>query len=149
MTENADRAGGGGASRSEGSDLLDDAVRLVDDLQRKLFAAGVRRGVGAMTQPPQGKGDVWEEAIRLESDDQRPPLEEFLDIVRTSGPEVAAHLGRAGLAVAGALGRTWGVVERSLEQGRDHGDQGRNPGGDGGRDGGGVQDGGRRVTAEG
>jgi hypothetical protein len=38
--------------------------------------------------------------------------------VRRSAPEVAGHLGRAGLAAFDALGRTWGVVERSLEQGR-------------------------------
>lgn len=114
MTENN---GGRNGSRDDGPDLIDDALRLVDTLQRKLLAAGVRRGVNAVTNP-QPKGDVWEEAIRMESEQERAPLEEFVDIVRKSAPEVAGHLGRAGLSLAGALGRTWGVVERGLEQGR-------------------------------
>jgi hypothetical protein len=107
-----------GNGRSEGPDLIDDALRLVDSLQRKLLVAGVKRGVGAVTSPPP-KGDVWEEAIRAESKEERPPLEEFVEIVRKSAPEVAGHLGRAGLSLADAVGRTWGVVERSFEQGRD------------------------------
>ncbi|WP_236567729.1 MULTISPECIES: hypothetical protein [unclassified Nocardiopsis] len=117
MAENADRNRGPDSGRAE-PDLIDDALGLVDSLQRRLLSAGVRRGVRAVTSPPPGKGDVWEEAIRLESGRRRDPLEEVLDIVRTSAPEVAGHLGRAGLALAGALGRTWGVVERSLEEGR-------------------------------
>ncbi|MFD6952172.1 hypothetical protein A6A08_10110 [Nocardiopsis sp. TSRI0078] len=116
MTENTDRNGGAGEGRNP--DLVDDALKLVDSLQRKLLAAGVRRGVSAVTSPPPSKGDVWEEAIRMESDQRRPALDEVLDIVRTSAPEVAGHLGRAGVALAGALGRTWDVVERSLEQTR-------------------------------
>ncbi|MDT0328802.1 hypothetical protein [Nocardiopsis lambiniae] len=96
-------------------DIIDDALRLVDGLQRKLLIAGVKRGVGAVTSPP-AKGDVWEEAVRLEDPEPRPVLEEVFDIVRTSAPEIAGHLGRAGLGVVDALGRTWGVVERSLER---------------------------------
>ncbi|MDE3724257.1 hypothetical protein PWG71_22940 [Nocardiopsis sp. N85] len=96
-------------------DIIDDALRLVDGLQRKLLIAGVKRGVGAVTSPPP-KGDVWEEAVRLEDPEPRPVLEEVFDIVRTSAPEIAGHLGRAGLGVVDALGRTWGVVERSLER---------------------------------
>jgi hypothetical protein len=118
MAENTGRDGGSGAGRGDAPDLIDDALRLVDTLQRRLLVAGVKRGVAAVTSPPPAKGDVWEEAIRLESEDERPPLEEVLDIVRRSAPEVAGHLGRAGLAAFDALGRTWGVVERSLEQGR-------------------------------
>ncbi|MBB6119315.1 hypothetical protein [Nocardiopsis algeriensis] len=112
MAENDGRTGDG-----TGGDLVEDALRLVDGLQRRLLVAGVKRGVGAVVAPPPPKGDVWEEAIRLETaTEPRPALEEVLDIVRTSAPEIAGHLGRAGLAVAGALGRTWGVLERSLEQ---------------------------------
>ncbi|MFJ9556452.1 hypothetical protein ACIRPH_21765 [Nocardiopsis sp. NPDC101807] len=118
MAENTGRDGGSGAGRGDAPDLIDDALRLVDTLQRRLLVAGVKRGVGAVTSPPPSKGDVWEEAIRLESEEERPPLEEVLDIVRRSAPEVAGHLGRAGLAAFDAFGRTWGVVERSLEQGR-------------------------------
>ncbi|MES0834158.1 hypothetical protein [Nocardiopsis tropica] len=118
MAENTGRDGGSGAGRGDAPDLIDDALRLVDTLQRRLLVAGVKRGVGAVTSAPPAKGDVWEEAIRLESEEERPPLEEVLDIVRRSAPEVAGHLGRAGLAAFDALGRTWGVVERSLEQGR-------------------------------
>ncbi|KOX23404.1 hypothetical protein [Nocardiopsis sp. NRRL B-16309] len=113
MTENDGRPQEPG--RGEAPDLIDDALKLVDGLQRKLVTAGVRRGVGAVTSAPR-KGDVWEEAIRLETKPERPAVEELFDIVRTSAPEVAGHLGRAGLALAGALGRTWDVVERSLEQ---------------------------------
>ncbi|OOC54706.1 MULTISPECIES: hypothetical protein [Nocardiopsis] len=149
MAENADRNGGSGEGGGVNPDIVDDALKLVDSLQRRLLAAGVRRGVSAVTSPPPSKGDVWEEAIRMESDQQRPALEEVLDIVRTSAPEVAGHLGRAGLAMVGALGRTWDVVERSLEQTRaDAADQRRSgedpgPGRDGGTAGGTE----RRVTA--
>lgn len=123
MTENNGGSNGGGTERPNGNrsdnpDLIDDALRLVDSLQRKLLVAGVKRGVGAVTNPPP-KGDVWEEAIRTEGREERPPLEEFTEIVRKSAPEVAGHLGRAGLSLADALGRTWGVVERSFEQGRE------------------------------
>jgi hypothetical protein len=131
MTENDGRPQEPG--RGDGTEFIDDALRLVDTLQRKLVSAGVRRGVGAVTSAP-SKGDVWEEAIRLETKPERPAVEEIFDIVRTSAPEVAGHLGRAGLALAGALGRTWDVVERSLEQTR--ADAGR-PGGTGA----GAQDG--------
>ncbi|MFB8765105.1 hypothetical protein [Nocardiopsis alba] len=116
MTENNGAARD--RSRSDGPDLIDDALRLVDTLQRRLLVEGVKRGVGAVTSPPPKK-DVWEEAIRIETDQRRPPLEEFVDIVRTSAPEVAGHLGRAGLTLADALGRTWGVVERTIEEGRE------------------------------
>jgi hypothetical protein len=119
MTDNntgrSERSGGG---RPDNPDLVDDALRLVDTLQRRLLVAGVKRGVSAVTNPP-AKGDVWEEAIRVETQEQRPPLEEFVEIVRRSAPEVAGHLGRAGLSFADAVGRTWGVVERSFEQGRE------------------------------
>ncbi|CAL9576776.1 hypothetical protein SUDANB121_04978 [Nocardiopsis dassonvillei] len=99
-------------------DIIDEALRLVDGLQRKLLIEGVKRGVGAVTAPPP-KGDVWEEAIRLETGPEpRPVLEEVLGIVRDTAPEIAGHLGRAGLGVVGALGRTLGVLERSLERER-------------------------------
>ncbi|WP_150243652.1 hypothetical protein [Nocardiopsis quinghaiensis] len=149
MTENTDRNGGPGEGGGTGPDLVDDALRMVDSLQRRLLAAGVRRGVSAVTSPPPSKGDVWEEAIRMESDQQRPALEEVLDIVRTSAPEVAGHLGRAGLAMVGALGRTWDVVERSLEQTRtDAADQRSSAGNPESGRGGGAADGtGRQVTA--
>ncbi|MFL1378556.1 MULTISPECIES: hypothetical protein [unclassified Nocardiopsis] len=100
-------------------DIIDEALRMVDGLQRKLLIAGVKRGVGTVTSPPPSKGDVWEEAIRLETGPEpRPVLEEVLDIVRESAPEIAGHLGRAGLGVVGALGRTLGALERSLERER-------------------------------
>ncbi|MFD3688745.1 hypothetical protein ACFWTE_28460 [Nocardiopsis sp. NPDC058631] len=128
MADNTGRNSGSGAERGDTPDLIDDALRLVDTLQRRLLVAGVKRGVGAVTSAPPAKGDVWEEAIRLEGKEERPPLEEVLDIVRRSAPEVAGHLGRAGLAAFDALGRTWGVVERSLEQGRDDSTGGREAG---------------------
>lgn len=148
MTENAGRNGGSGEGRSEGQELIDEALKLVDNLQRKLLTAGVRRGVSAVTSPPPSKGDVWEEAIRLESEQRRPVLEEVLDIVRSSAPEVVGHLGRAGLAMAGALGRTWSVVEHSLEQTRvDASGQGSERARESGRSGV-SDDGDRQVTVE-
>ncbi|MFC4561530.1 hypothetical protein ACFO4E_06655 [Nocardiopsis mangrovi] len=105
-------------NRDSGSqDMIDDALRLVDALQRKLIIAGVRKGVSAATSPPPRKGDVWEEAIRQEQPEpERPPLEQFFGIVRAKGPEVAGHLGRAGFAFVGAVGETIGVVERALQR---------------------------------
>ena len=38
--------------------------------------------------------------------------------MRRTVPEVAGHMGRAGLALADAVSSTWGVLERSLEQSR-------------------------------
>ncbi len=100
-------------TENKDGDIVDDALRLVDTLQRRLLAAGVK----SVTAPPK-RDDVWGEAIRLESGRERPPAEEVLDIVRTAVPEVAGHLGRAGVAAASALGRTWDVFERSLERTR-------------------------------
>ena len=118
MTESQERgATGSRGGRETSPDLIDDALKLVDNLQRKLITAGVRRGVGAVTSAP-SKEDVWQEAIRLEDPQHKPPLEEFGEIVRRTVPEVAGHLGRAGLALADAVSSTWGVLERGLEQGR-------------------------------
>lgn len=119
MTESEGRgAAGGGDGRQGSPDLVEDALKLVGDLRRKLVTAGVRRGVEVVTSAP-AKEDVWEEAIRLEAPRQKPPLEEFTEIVRRTAPEIAGHLGRAGLVLADAVGSTWGVLERSLEQARD------------------------------
>jgi len=118
MTESQERgATGGRGGREVSSDLIDDALKLVGNLQRKLITAGVKRGVGAATSAP-SKEDVWQEAIRLEDPQHKPPLEEFGEIVRRTVPEVAGHMGRAGLALADAVSSTWGVLERSLEQSR-------------------------------
>ncbi|QBI53802.1 hypothetical protein [Streptomonospora litoralis] len=97
-------------------DMIDDALRMVDTLQRRLLVAGVRRGVSAASAPPP-KGDVWEEAIKYEQPQPEPsPLEELLGIARKKAPEVAGHIGRAGIAAVGAFGETLGVVERALER---------------------------------
>lgn len=102
-----------------GQDIIDDALKLVDALQRKLIIAGVRRGVSSAVSSPPQKEDVWEEAIRQEQPEpEQPPLEQLAGIARTAAPEVAGHLGKAGMALFGALGRTWGVIERSLEEQR-------------------------------
>ncbi|MUL40928.1 hypothetical protein FZ103_06965 [Streptomonospora sp. PA3] len=101
---------------SGSQDIIDDALRMVDSLQRRLLVAGVRRGATAASAPPR-KGDVWEEALKYEQPQPQPsPLEELMGIARKKGPEVAGHLGRAGIAVVGAVGETLGVVERALER---------------------------------
>ncbi|MBB6172541.1 hypothetical protein HNR23_002601 [Nocardiopsis mwathae] len=107
-------------NRDTGSqDIIDDALRLVDALQRKLIIAGVRRGVSSVTAPPPAKDDVWGEAVRLEQPQpEQEPLDRLAGIVRTAAPEVVGHLGKAGAALFGALGETWDVVERSLEKQR-------------------------------
>ncbi|MDS1268700.1 hypothetical protein RIF23_00155 [Lipingzhangella sp. LS1_29] len=97
------------------TDIIDDALRLVDTLQRKLIVAGVRRGVSGTTSAP-AKGDVWEEAVKEEPRQEDPPLDQLVQIARTAAPEVAGHLGRAGSTLLGALGESWQVVERSLRQ---------------------------------
>ncbi|GAA3734425.1 hypothetical protein HDA32_003849 [Spinactinospora alkalitolerans] len=98
------------------SDIIDDALRLVDALQRKLIIAGVRRGVSGATSQPQRKGDVWEEAVKEAPGREEPALDQMIGIVRTAGPQVAEHIGRAGSVLFGALGEAWGVVERSRRQ---------------------------------
>ncbi|WP_157036302.1 hypothetical protein [Streptomonospora alba] len=95
-------------------DIIDEALRMVDSLQRRLLVAGVRRGASAVSAPPR-KGDVWEEAVKYDQP-QPSPIEELMGIARAKGPEVVGHLGRAGVAVVGAVGETLGVVERALER---------------------------------
>ncbi|MBV2362406.1 hypothetical protein ACFPZ0_15565 [Streptomonospora nanhaiensis] len=98
-------------------DIIDDALRLVDALQRRLIVAGVRRGAAAPSSAPPRKGDVWEEAVREQYPEPEPtPVEQLLGIAREKGPEVVGHLGRAGMALAGALGETFKVVESTLER---------------------------------
>ncbi|WP_046471016.1 hypothetical protein [Allosalinactinospora lopnorensis] len=96
--------------------IIDDALRLVDAVQRKLIVEGVRRGISGTNASPPSKDDVWAEAVKQErSGPERPPLEELMGIVRTAGPQVVGHLGRAGATLAGALGESLGVLERTLQ----------------------------------
>lgn len=124
MTDNDAREtgqrGNQGQGRPPGPDPVDSVLGLVGDVQRRIFAAGVRRGVASVGSRPKEE-DVWGRAIRLEAPEPRPAAEEVFDIVRRAAPEVAGHLGRAGLSLADAVGRTWGVLERSLEQAREEG----------------------------
>ncbi|WP_461000560.1 hypothetical protein [Streptomonospora sediminis] len=112
-----DRDTGRSTDRNNGSqDIIDDALNMVDALQRRLISAGVRRGAAAAAAPPR-KGDVWEEAIKYEQPQPEPsPVQELFGIARKKGPEVVGHLGRAGIAAVGAFGETLGVVERALER---------------------------------
>lgn len=123
MTDNDARKTGQrddqGQNRPAEADPIGSVLDLVDDVQRKIFSAGLKRGVDSVASRP--KEDVWGEAIRLEAPEPRPAAEEVFDIVRKAAPEVAGHLGRAGLSLADAVGRTWGVLERSLEQAREEG----------------------------
>ncbi|MFC7741656.1 hypothetical protein ACFQXA_12790 [Nocardiopsis composta] len=130
MAEPNGRDTGAGARRNgedrenaASADIIDDALRLVDALQRKLIVAGVRKGVSAATSPPPRTGDVWEEAIRAEQPQpEEPPLDRFVGVVRTAAPEIAGHLGRAGAALFGALGETWRIVEGEFERQRREGE---------------------------
>ena len=111
--------GGNGRDPGASADLIDDAIRLVDSLQRKLIIAGVRKGVSTVASPPPRTGDVWEQAIREE---QQPPPEPALDrlagVVRTAAPEVAGHLGRAGMALFGAVQESWRIASDEFERQR-------------------------------
>ncbi|MBE2999082.1 hypothetical protein IDM40_10265 [Nocardiopsis sp. HNM0947] len=125
MTDNDDRDTGQRRDR-EGDrpsepDPIGSVLGLVDDVQRRIFSAGVKRSVDSVVSRPKEQEDVWGEAIRLEAPQPRPASEEVFEIVRKAAPEVAGHLGRAGLSLADAVGRTWGVLERSLEQAREEG----------------------------
>lgn len=104
----ADRQGGGEGGAS--AELIDDAIRLVDTLQRKLIIAGVRKGVSTVASPPPRTGDVWEQAIREEQAPQEAPLDRLAGVVRTAAPEVAGHLGRAGVTLFGALQESWQIA---------------------------------------
>ncbi|RCV47355.1 hypothetical protein, partial [Marinitenerispora sediminis] len=96
-------------------DIIDDALRMVGAVQRRLIVAGVRRGVAGATSSSRTP-DVWEQAVREEPGREEPALDQLLGIVRTKGPEVAGHLGRAGVALVGALGETAAVIGRSIER---------------------------------
>ncbi|GLU46075.1 hypothetical protein [Nocardiopsis ansamitocini] len=98
------------------SDIIDDALRLVDALQRKLIIAGVRKGVSSIASPPPHKGDVWEEAVKEEPATPPPLLDQVVGIARTTLPEVGRHLGQAGTLMFGAFGRTLSAVERSFQE---------------------------------
>ncbi|WP_017614354.1 hypothetical protein [Nocardiopsis salina] len=126
MTDNDARDTGQRRDRQEGRAADPDPIGsvlggLVDDVQRRIFSAGVKRSVDSVVSRPKEQEDVWGEAIRLEAPQPKPASEEVFEIVRKAAPEVAGHLGRAGLTLADAVGRTWGVLERSLEQAREEG----------------------------
>lgn len=113
---------------SGSQDIIDDALRMVDALQRKLLVEGVRRGAAA---PPSNKDDVWSEAIKREQPQpEEPPLNQLMGVVRTAGPQVVGHLGRAGATLAGAVSESLGIIERTM---REKADESR--AGDGGTEG--------------
>ncbi len=111
--DRAERQGAGGEAGREGgasAELIDDAIRLVDTLQRKLIIAGVRKGVSTVASPPPRTGDVWEQAVREEQAPQEAPLDRLAGVVRTAAPEVAGHIGRAGVTLFGALQESWRIA---------------------------------------
>ncbi|WP_017622310.1 hypothetical protein [Nocardiopsis chromatogenes] len=110
--------GGNGRDGGPSADLIDDAIRLVDSLQRKLIIAGVRKGVSTVASPPPRTGDVWEQAIREEQAPPEPALDRLAGVVRTAAPEVAGHLGRAGVALFGAVQESWRIAGEELERQR-------------------------------
>ncbi|MEY9213078.1 hypothetical protein [Thermobifida halotolerans] len=103
-------------NRDQGNstEIIDEALRLVDALQRRLIVAGVRRGVNSVTSPPPRRGDVWEEAVREETEPDAPVADQVLGIARETLPEVGRHLSAAGALVFDAMGRSLSAVERSL-----------------------------------
>ncbi|RNL86371.1 hypothetical protein [Halostreptopolyspora alba] len=104
---------------SGSQDIIDDALRLVDALQRKLLVEGVRRGTTTSTS---NKDDVWSEAIRREQPQpEEPPMNQLMGVVRTAGPQVVGHLGRAGATFAGAVSESLGIIERAMRQKADEG----------------------------
>ncbi|MBB4930833.1 hypothetical protein F4561_001653 [Lipingzhangella halophila] len=114
---------------SGSQDIIDDALRLVDALQRKLITEGVRRGVNSATAPPSNKDDVWSEAIRREQPQpDPPPLDQLMGVVRTAGPQVVGHLGRAGATLAGAVGESLGIIERTMREKADEARRAGEPG---------------------
>ncbi len=102
---------------SGSQDLIDDALRLVDALQRKLIVEGVRRGVSGASAPASNNDDVWSQAIKAEQPQpDPPPMDQLMGVVRTAGPQVVGHLGRAGASLAGAVSESLGILERSMRQ---------------------------------
>ncbi|GAA3975393.1 hypothetical protein [Thermobifida alba] len=104
------------SNRDQGSstEIIDEALRLVDTLQRRLLTAGVRRQVNNLTSPPPRANDVWAEAIRQETEPEAPVADQLLDIARETLPQVGRHLSAAGALVFGAMSRSLSAVERSL-----------------------------------
>lgn len=98
------------------NDIIDDALRMVESLQRKLLVAGVRRGVTAVTAAP-AKGDVWEEAIKEapahRSSCEFCPFCRTMDAMRASGIDVSAYMDRAASTMRAAADELWGAYERS------------------------------------
>lgn len=97
------------------TEILDEALRLVDAVQRKLLTAAVRRHVhNVASPPPHSDDDVWAEAIRQETAPEPPLADQVLDIARETLPEIGRHLSAAGALMFDAMSRSLSAVERSL-----------------------------------
>ncbi|WP_232306723.1 hypothetical protein [Thermobifida cellulosilytica] len=104
------------SNRDQGSstEIIDEALRLVDTLQRRLLAAGLRRQVNNVTSPRSREEDVWAEAVKPEPEPEVPVADQVLAIARETLPEVGRHLSAAGALVFDAMSRSLSAVERSL-----------------------------------
>ncbi|QVQ55193.1 hypothetical protein J4H86_05455 [Spiractinospora alimapuensis] len=98
------------------NDIIDDALRMVESLQRKLLVAGVRRGVSAATAAP-SKGDVWEEAVSDAPDHRSSceycPICKAMDAMRASGVDVSGSMDRVATTLRAAADELWATYERS------------------------------------
>ena len=96
------------------SEIIDEALRLVDAVQRRLLTAAIRRQVQNAASPPPRSDDVWAEAIRQETEPEAPLTDQVLDIARETLPEIGRHLSAAGALMFDAMSRSLSAVERSL-----------------------------------
>jgi hypothetical protein len=124
--ETASRRGVPGMAQPDGDresagtqDIIDDALRLVDELQRRLLAAGVRRGVAAATAAP-SKGDVWEQAVREDSGHRSScemcPICRLMDALREQGVDVGGLMDRAGSSLRTAAEELRSAYERTQSE---------------------------------
>lgn len=116
--------------------VLDEAVRLMDGLRRRVVRGAIR---GAVARP-RDTGDVWSEATREERFDhiatgsaecRACPICRAIAAARNSGPDVVDYMVDAGESLMAAARAAVSAYERS----RRGGDAPRDAGGDGGTDG--------------
>lgn len=104
--------------------VLDEAVRVMDGLRRRVVRGAIRGAVSG----PRDTGDVWSKATRDEPFDhiatgsaecRMCPICRAIAAARTSGPDVVDYMVDAGESLMSAAREAMAAYERSRRTGRD------------------------------